>query len=426
VLEDRIRIRREKGLEGAAQIVSQGKGKRIMDELRQLLGAMEDEEQRLLRLRTEDAERSVQNAYAVLAGGGGLALLLALASGLLVGRSVLAPLSALLDGTRRVGEGDLHHRIALEGDDETTDLARAFNQMVAARQAAEIEVAARANEREHLLAAVRDTVQKLSSASQELVAGASQQAAGMQEQTAAVAETVTVVDEVAHTSAQAADRARTVAATARRSEEIGRGGRRAVEEVVSVINTARAQTDAVAEKITSLAEQTQAIGEIVALITDLADQTNLLALNAAIEAARAGEHGRGFSVVATEVKALAEESKKATQRVRQILGDIQTMANAAVLSTEEGTRSMASATQATVAAGQTIQALDGVIVEVAEAAAQIAASAGQQATGLTQIHQAMRDISQVSTQNLVATQQAQKAAADLTVLGDTLRSLLAS
>jgi methyl-accepting chemotaxis protein len=130
--------------------------------------------------------------------------------------------------------------------------------------------------------------------------------------------------------------------------------------------------------------------------------------------------------VATEVKALAEESKKATQRVRQILGDIQTMANAAVLSTEEGTRSMASATQATVAAGQTIQALDGVIVEVAEAAAQIAASAGQQATGLTQIHQAMRDISQVSTQNLVATQQAQKAAADLTVLGDTLRSLLAS
>ena len=102
------------------------------------------------------------------------------------------------------------------------------------------------------------------------------------------------------------------------------------------------------------------------------------------------------------------------------------MANAAVLSTEEGTRSMATATQATVSAGQTIQALDGVIAEVAEAAAQIAASAGQQATGLTQIHQAMRDISQVSTQNLVATQQAQKAAGDLTVLGDTLRTLLAA
>jgi methyl-accepting chemotaxis protein len=166
------------------------------------------------------------------------------------------------------------------------------------------------------------------------------------------------------------------------------------------------------------------VGEIVALITDLADQTNLLALNAAIEASRAGEQGRGFSVVATEVKALAEESKKSAQRVRQILGEIQAMANAAVLSTEDGTRSMTTATKATVTAGEAIQALGGVIAEVAEASAQIAASAGQQATGLTQIHQAMRDISQVSTQNLMATQQAQRAATDLTALGSKLQSLL--
>ena len=280
------------------------------------------------------------------------------------------------------------------------------------------------DERERVLEAVSETVQKLGAASQELLAGATQQASGMQQQTAAVTETVAVVDEVAHTSTQAAERARPVAESARRSEEVGRIGRKAVEEVVGVINTASDQASSVAGNITSLAEKTQAIGEIVALITDIAEQTNLLALNAAIEASRAGEHGRGFSVVASEVKMLADESKKATQRVRQILGDIQKTANTAVLSTEEGTRSMTLATKSAASAGEAIQALDMAIAEVAEAAAQISASAGQQSTGLTQIHQAMRDISQVSTQNLAATHQAQRAATDLTALGEKLKSLL--
>ena len=426
VVEDRIRLRREKGLEAAALVMAQGKAKRLMEELRQILGTIGDEERRLLVGRTQDAERSVKDANASVVGGALLAAVLAILSATLVIRSIREPLALLIAGTERVGEGDLSHRIAVSGNDETSDLAVAFNAMVDRRQQAEAKAEVQAAERTHIFAAVRDTVQKLSAASQELVAGASQQAAGMQQQSAAVAETVTVVDEVAHTSAQAAERARAVAVAARRSEEVGQSGRKAVDDLVAVIATARRQSDAVAEKITSLAEQTQAIGEIIALITDIADQSNLLALNAAIEAARAGEHGRGFAVVATEVKSLAEESKKATQRVRQILGDIQTMANAAVLSTEDGTRSMASASQTTAAAGETIQSLEGVITDVSEAAAQIAASAGQQATGLTQIHQAMRDISQVTTQNMAATQQAQRAARDLTTLGETLRTLLAT
>ena len=82
------------------------------------------------------------------------------------------------------------------------------------------------------------------------------------------------------------------------------------------------------------------------------------------------------------------------------------------------------AARSATAAGDMIVTLDAVIAEVAEAAAQIAASAGQQATGLAQIHQAMRDISQVSAQNLAATHQAKTAAADLASMGDTLTSLI--
>ena len=71
-----------------------------------------------------------------------------------------------------------------------------------------------------------------------------------------------------------------------------------------------------AASIVRLSEQSQAIGEIIATVTDLAEQSNLLAVNAAIEAAKAGEQGKGFAVVAQEVKSLAEQSKQATAQVR--------------------------------------------------------------------------------------------------------------
>ena len=111
------------------------------------------------------------------------------------------------------------------------------------------------------------------------------------------------------------------------------------------MGTVQEQVETTAENILALAEQAQAIGEIIATVNDIAEQTNLLALNAAIEASRAGEHGKGFAVVAGEVKALADQSKKATAQVRQILGEIQKATNKAVLSTEEVTKGVAAAIQ---------------------------------------------------------------------------------
>ena len=182
--------------------------------------------------------------------------------------------------------------------------------------------------------------------------------------------------------------------------------------------------ESTAENILTLAEQAQAIGEIIATVNDIAEQTNLLALNAAIEASRAGEHGRGFAVVAGEVKALADQSKKATAQVRQILGEIQKATNTAVLSTEEVTKGVGVATAVASQAGETIKALAETLAETAQAAAQIVASAGQQATGMAQIHQAMKNIDQVARQNLVAMRQAEQAAQNLNALGNQLTSLI--
>lgn len=421
-----LREYREGGIEAArAQFVA---NERMLttNEIRKLLDETLSHENETLAALSRDAEASVGSARNAIVAVGGLSVILSIVAAFFVIRSIRVPLADLAVGAERLGEGQLNYRIPVRGHDEIADLAREFNLMAERLAKADIRSQSQVSQASEVLRLVTHGTQQLASASQELLAGATQQAAGMQEQAAAVAETVSVVDEVARTASQAAERARFVASSARRSEQEGGVGKKAVDETVAIILVAKAQVESVAGNIAALAGQTQAIGEIVALITDLADQTNLLALNAAIEAARAGEHGRGFSVVASEVKALADESKQATRRVRQILGDIQKMANTAVLSTEEGTRSMQTASRAAESAGRTIQSLGEVIAETAEAAAQIAASAAQQAAGLTQIHQAMHDIKQVSAQNLAATHQAQGSATEIADIGTKLNGLLAA
>jgi methyl-accepting chemotaxis protein len=271
---------------------------------------------------------------------------------------------------------------------------------------------------------VRAAVDQLASASTEILASTTQQASGAQEQAAAVTQTMSTVNEVSQTADQAAQRAKTVGESVQRTLDIGKTGRKVVEDSLVAMESVKEKVETTAENILTLAEQAQAIGDIIATVNDIAEQTNLLALNAAIEASRAGEHGKGFTVVAGEVKALADQSKKATAQVRQILGEIQKATNTAVLSTEEVTKGVSSAIKVGGQAGETIKTLADTLAEVARATTQIVASVSQQATGMAQIHQAMKNIDTVAKQNSVATRQAAQAAENLNHLGIQLTSLI--
>lgn len=337
-----------------------------------------------------------------------------------IGRRVAA-LSGTADAIAR---GDLTQSAPSAGTDEIGALGSSFNGMTEQLRAKiEVETGQRAT-LEKLLDAVRDSVQRLSSAAAEILAAASQQATGAQEQASAVAETSATVEEVTQTAEQSADRARSVGEAARRSEEVSAEGKEAIAETTGRMNDLEKQVTDIAEEIVALAERAQAIGEIVEAVNDIAEQTHILAVNAAIEASRAGEHGRGFAVVAGEVKALAAQSKKSTQQIRQILTEIQKATHTSVLSTEEGTKRVQAVMQAVRLADRTLASLASTVSVAATAATQIQASAGQQVNGMTQIQVAMRNIGDATHQGLSATRQTEEAARDLDRLASTLRELL--
>ena len=141
-----------------------------------------------------------------------------------------------------------------------------------------------------------------------------------------------------------------------------------------------------------MSEQTNQIGNISALVSDLASQTNMLALNAAVEAVRAGEHGKGFAVVASEIRKLADESRKSAERINALVADIQTAFNSTVMATEEGTKTVKSGVEI---ARETADAFSGVSDSVNNVVVnnqQISLNVKQQAIAVRQVVDAMNSL----------------------------------
>jgi methyl-accepting chemotaxis protein len=271
---------------------------------------------------------------------------------------------------------------------------------------------------------LRQSVRQLATSSAEILATTTQVAAGATETATAVSETTATVEEVKQTAQLASQKARYVSDSAQKAAQVSLAGRKSVEDAIAGMQRIQEQMESIAESIVQLSEQSQAIGEIIATVNDLAEQSNVLAVNAAIEAAKAGEQGKGFAVVAQEVKSLAEQSKQATTQVRAILGDIQKATSAAVLATEQGHKAVEAGVRQSGNANDAIRQLAESVNEAAQAATQIAASSQQQMVGMDQVALAMDNIKQASVQNVAGTRQAEVAAQGLHELGVTLGALI--
>ncbi len=322
-------------------------------------------------------------------------------------RSIAAPIAAFMGFVERVGKGDLTIQAPAGRGDELGDLARALNRMAGGLR----EVARQ----------TRGVAENLNAATAEILASTQQQAASTAQQAAAVQEANATMAEISQSGAQISERAKQVAAAAEATSSASASGIEAVRNTVATMESIREQAEAVAEHVITLSEKTQAIGDIIATVNDIAEQSHLLALNAAIEAASAGEYGRRFAVVASEMKNLADQSKRATVQVRSILGDVQKAVNGSVMLTEEAVKRVESGRHQADAAERTIRTLTDNIQTSVQAFQQIVAGSSQQQIGFEQVMQAFRSIGVASEQAAASTRQSEKAAANLNALSQQLR-----
>jgi methyl-accepting chemotaxis protein len=195
--------------------------------------------------------------------------------------------------------------------------------------------------------------------------------------------------------------------------DIARKGSSAVDAVTEGMKAIRAQVSQIATSVLELSDRAQRIGESVDSVNGIADQSKLLALNASIEAAKAGEYGHGFAVVAEEVRALAERSQAATREISSILKEIQKATNAAVMTTEDGSKSVARGLDLVETSRSTIQTLSATIDTSSKAVEQITYSVGQQTAGVTQINEAMNGILSAVQQGNVESSRIKETMADV-------------
>jgi methyl-accepting chemotaxis protein len=228
--------------------------------------------------------------------------------------------------------------------------------------------------------------------------------------------------EISQSGSQIADRARQLASAAGNTSTATAAGMQSVRNTVSLMESIREQAEAVADNVVTLSERTQAVGDIITSVNEIAEQSHLLAVNAAIQAAAAGEHGRAFAVVANEMKNLAGQSKQATVQVRSILGDIQKGITNSVMLTEEAVKRVESGRQQATVAERTIQQLTENIEESIRAFQQIVGGSSQQQIGFEQVTQAFRNIGIASQETAASTKQSEKAAANLSALAQQLRT----
>ena len=271
---------------------------------------------------------------------------------------------------------------------------------------------------------INEAALRLSSSANQVLAASTQHETSATEQAAAIHETTATMEELKHASAQIAENAGAVARVAEETLGAARSGRGAISEFIQAMQQIRRDGAAVADSIAKLSKRVERIGTVVEVIDEIADRSDLLALNAALEGSRAGEAGKGFSIVAAEMRRLAENVLDSTKEIKNLITEIReataaagTAADASKVATEAGEKLGA-------VAAQSVEGILAGVQETSDAARVINLATQQQRTATEQVVASMAEIEDVTRQTTQASKQSTGAAAELTGLAARLAELI--
>jgi methyl-accepting chemotaxis protein len=361
-LKQTIDLRRKGNLEEATKIVLGGEGKKFMDELRGVMTQMDREERDLLTKRAEEAGAAASSAQSTIVWGTLLCLLFVTAAGFYITRS-------------------------LSGQ-------------------------------------ITQAVRHVESSSSELQSAANQQASGAKESSTAMNEITTTINELLATSRQIAESAQRVAHVAEDTSAAARAGDLTVQKTQESVGGIKRQVDLIVTHMLDLGKKSQQIGGILEIINELAEQTNILAINATIESAGAGEAGKRFSVVADEIRKLADRVSSSTKEIRTLIEEIRAAVNTTVMATEGGTKAVDLGARQFVEVTSALNQITALLGTTTEAAREIELSTKQQSTAVEQVNVAISNVAKAAKETEVSSNQTLQTATQLSGLSRELTRLI--
>ncbi|VAW37470.1 Methyl-accepting chemotaxis protein I (serine chemoreceptor protein) [hydrothermal vent metagenome] len=358
-----------------------------------------------------DSLKGISNMMKVLGVFVVLAFCVAFGAIILITRSIIRPINAVVEFAGTMAAKDLSSAdLNMKSSDEIGALAQALDTMK--RNLNEIIGQIRKSS-DHVAA----STSLLSTTSTQIVNGIDRQSNQTNQVATAMEEMSATVIEVAKNSQGASEASDDTQQIAVQGGDVVK---RAVDGMMTVADTVRQS----ATTVEALGKSSDEIGAIISVINDIADQTNLLALNAAIEAARAGEQGRGFAVVADEVRKLAEKTTKATKEIADMIKTIQGDTKGAMGSMHEGTKQVEEGVQLASEAGESLQQIVSSVDRVTDMVRQIATAAEEQSATSEEITSNITGIAGIAEENSDGVKEVSSAADELNRIAEDLKMLV--
>ncbi len=316
--------------------------------------------------------------------------------------------NTILDVVMRAAEGDLTGRLEINGDDAIAQLGTGIQKMTANLNA--------------LVTQVQRSGIQLASAVTSIAATSKQQEATVAEQAATTNEIVATATEISATSKDLVSTMDEVSGVAESTAKSAESGRSGLERMESTMNHIVEAARSISSKFEVLNEKAGNINTVVTTITKVADQTNLLSLNAAIEAEKAGEYGFGFSVVAKEIRRLADQTAVATLDIEQMVKEMQTAVSAGVMSMEKFSQQVRQSVGDVREISSQLSLIIGQVQNLTPLFESVHQGMQSQSAGASQINQAMIQLSEAAQQTVASLKESNEVIMQLNVAARDLQS----